>query len=408
MSDRSDFEFHRNKRPGKTYVSRRFGGDQRIASKVVDSDGVFYEAVLRDEVVLRVTPRRRQEIVAKFFENDAELRVVTFQRWNVEKGVPREKVSFSFKGAEIELLLNFLQNIARFHFANAEKVNVHDDQLRTVVATTEQMKAFLTGNMNLVAQIAENEITERDIIALGYRRKQLAHFERLLEDRAYFSHEADGRAPEAVWQAFFETNSWVFGYGLSYIFMDALNGRRLEQTVRGFSVAERGKRADALMKTRAEVSSLCFVEIKRHDTDLLMAKPYRSGVWTPSADLVGGVAQAQETVRAAVQALSAPFRPRDHLGDPTGEEIYGFEPRSYLVIGRLAEFFGEHGINEEKFRSFEMYRRNIRQPEIITFDELMHRARFIVNHDGTRKSPDSSHSDPAHEDLVTDGEPDLQ
>ena len=44
------------------------------------------------------------------------------------------------------------------------------------------------------------------------------------------------------------------------------------------------------------------------------------------------------------------------------------------------KFRSEHGVNTEKYRSFELYRRNISRPEIITFDELYERAKFIVKH----------------------------
>lgn len=53
-------------------------------------------------------------------------------------------------------------------------------------------------------------------------------------------------------------------------------------------------------------------------------------------------------------------------------------PNSFLVVGSLQEFVSEHGVNQERFRSFELYRRNLTAPEIITFDELFERARFIV------------------------------
>jgi hypothetical protein len=131
--------------------------------------------------------------------------------------------------------------------------------------------------------------------------------------------------------------------------MDPLNGRKLEQTVRGSSRGSSGKRVDALMKTRAEVSSMCFVEVKRHDTTLLSAKPYRSGVWPISSEVAGGVAQIQERVRAAVGTLTSPLRPRDQLGSPTGEEVHNVEPRSFLIVGRLSEFSEGQGVNEEKF-----------------------------------------------------------
>lgn len=52
-----------------------------------------------------------------------------------------------------------------------------------------------------------------------------------------------------------------------------------------------------------------------------------------------------------------------------------------MICGSLSEFQAGRGINERKFRSFELYRRNLIRPEIITFDELYERARYIVEAD---------------------------
>lgn len=65
--------------------------------------------------------------------------------------------------------------------------------------------------------------------------------------------------------------------------------------------------------------------------------------------------------------------------NPTGEEAFNFSPKSFLVVGSLQEFVGDNGINQDRFRSFELFRRNTSSPEIITFDELYERARFIVH-----------------------------
>ena len=104
-----------------------------------------------------------------------------------------------------------------------------------------------------------NEVTTSDIVALGYRRKQLELFENLL---------TDGATSESDWQAFFEANKWVFGYGLSYVSLSGVSDAKLEQVVQGATFATFGKRADALLKTQALISSLCFVDIKKHTTDL--------------------------------------------------------------------------------------------------------------------------------------------
>jgi len=48
------------------------------------------------------------------------------------------------------------------------------------------------------------------------------------------------------------------------------------------------------------------------------------------------------------------------------------------VIGRLSEFSERGSTNPEKIASFEQYRRSIQDVEVITFDELYERVRFIV------------------------------
>ncbi len=170
------------------------------------------------------------------------------------------------------------------------------------------------------------------------------------------------------------------GYGLGYIFLSALDDKKLEQVVQGHSVDSYGKRVDALMKTKGVISNLCFIEIKTHATQLLESKPYRAGCWAPSKELAGAIAQVQGTVATAVEKLSNKINPSDGEGNPTGEEVFNYQPKSYLVIGNISEFVSEHGVNKDKLRSFELLRKNTMNPEIITFDELYERARFIVQH----------------------------
>ncbi|WP_197054420.1 Shedu immune nuclease family protein [Nitrosococcus oceani] len=184
---------------------------------------------------------------------------------------------------------------------------------------------------------------------------------------------------EGLWQQYFEKNTWIFGYGLGYLFLSSLDDKKLEQVVQGYSITTHGKRVDALMKTKGIISSLCFVEIKTHKTPLLESKSYRSGCWAPSKELSGAVSQMQGTVSSAINNLRNKVILEDKEGNPTGEEVFNYQPKSYLVIGSLSEFEGDHGVNIEKYRSFELYRKNTINPEIITFDELYERARYIVH-----------------------------
>lgn len=42
------------------------------------------------------------------------------------------------------------------------------------------------------------------------------------------------------------------------------------------------------------------------------------------------------------------------------------QPRSFLVIGSLGQFQSEHGVNSARYTAFENFRRNLRQPVILS------------------------------------------
>jgi hypothetical protein len=98
-----EYEIHQNKRPDKTYISRSlaFKGQEdrriRIASKVIDSPETHTFAIEHGEHVIRVTDGGRQEIVAKFYEDNRGVYVLTLQRFTTDTGVPHQ-THFSFVG----------------------------------------------------------------------------------------------------------------------------------------------------------------------------------------------------------------------------------------------------------------------------------------------------------------------
>jgi hypothetical protein len=324
-------------------------------------------------------------IKATFYEDDRHLRTLVIQRFSKSGGTP-QKDSFSFSGAEIPRLLQFLDNIRQYHFPDESKVNIPDSELRKIV-TSGQLNSLLKDNQDALIEFVRSGVTKSDVMALGYRKAQLERFQKLLRDPAFFQNECTrlSKAGEALWQHFFEQNKWIFGYGLTYVFLTGLDQSKLERIVVGNDVSNRGKRTDALMKTKGAIEALCFVEIKKHDTPLLDSAPYRPACWAPSKDLSGGITQSQVTVEMSVRRLAERLEPTQDDGTPTGELLFSYHPRSILVVGSLEQFRTQAGINMERYRSFELLRRHTIRPEVITFDELYERAKFIVANedDGT-------------------------
>jgi len=266
-----DHTIFRNRIPGKTVVGSRFdigGKPGRIASQVMDAaEGVAFHRI-DNEVVLRTTRGGRQMIKAVFLEDSRGIKKLSIQKY-VGEGLSPTEQHFTFTGEEIGTLIDFLASIPMIPLEGSGKRHLTAAELRNLMLTQAGAQQLFGEHEELFVEAARSAELKRDLIALGYRRAQLGRFERLLTDAAYFSDERRGlgpnKRPEDVWQAFFEANPWIFGHGLSYVFATALDDRKLEQIVQGASVGGPGKRVDALMKTRARINSLCFVELKRHE-----------------------------------------------------------------------------------------------------------------------------------------------
>jgi hypothetical protein len=223
----------------------------------------------------------------------------------------------------------------------------------------------------------------RDVVAIAHRQAVVERFRRLLEEPRFFSEAAqEFGGKEAVWQNLLEENQWILGVSLAGQVLTNWNEEKLEQVVAGFSISGPGKRTDALMQTSGKIKALVFVEIKHHQTDLLdkkeYKKEYRPGAWAPSSELSGGVTQIQQTVRLAVRQIGERLPETDESGAETGEHTYLIRPRSFLILGNLEQLRGPGGVHRAKYESFELYRRNLYEPEIITFDELLARAEWHV------------------------------
>ncbi len=179
---------------------------------------------------------------------------------------------------------------------------------------------------------------------------------------------------ENFWQKFFSDNDWIFGYGLNYQFLNLITD---QPNYGGKNYTGKGEqRGDYLANTTAAVKFTVLVEIKTPATHLLSFsngknKELRNDVWLLSGDLLGAVSQIQVNAKT----WNRKSQEKENAKELEAENIYTTEPKGILVIGTTKEF---NNI-ESKLNCFEIFRRNLHNPEVITFDELYERAKFIVN-----------------------------
>ena len=70
------------------------------------------------------------------------------------------------------------------------------------------------------------------------------------------------------------------------------------------------------------------------------------------------------------------------------------QPKGIVVIGNSSEFK-----SRKQKQAFELFRRNLHNPEIITYDELLARAKFITQDQSSTQSQPSEKYDPDIDDL---------
>ncbi|QYH38972.1 DUF4263 domain-containing protein [Algoriphagus sp. NBT04N3] len=373
MEEPTELDYFLNKRSDKVYLSRSLDtkflhknevGEIvelvrpfRIISKIIENQETHKFIKDGKEVSLRITPSGRQEIKAKFYEDTREISTLTIQKFTTKTGSPHN-TNFTFQGKEIAILFNFIRNIALIPIKGKDKERFDDKWVEEIILSKEQAHKLISDNPELIQEILDSNLTTDEIATLGYRKRQLEIFEKLLKDNDFFEEKrielGIKKGDESVWQNFFEQNTWIFGYGLNYVFNSSLDGKKLEQVVSGYNYNSSGKRIDALMKTKGIISSFVFGEIKTHKKDLLrqVSDSYRGECWAISDELAGSIAQVQKSVQKFIKDLPTKNEIKDQQGDLTGEQVFIYQPKSFVIIGDLKEFKGEFGINEDKYSSF--------------------------------------------------------
>ncbi|HEY1195084.1 Shedu immune nuclease family protein [Flavobacterium sp.] len=387
--------YHASQRTvGKTYFSKSFiapysGFMKKFANKILDFEDNEY--LLKDEKTLGHSSNGLRQLKALFLHDDSRfIEKLVIQQFDLKnsplKNAPKEA---SFRGQEVENLYKFLKSIKEIEFPNNNTFNVTDAELTKMLLNKDQATKLVSENLEILQEALNNNITTRDIINFGYRKAQLEIFEKLLYRENYFDEYKlsvkeelkINQGDEAVWQKFFEKNTWILGYGLDYIFNAELDNKKLEQITAGSDFISKGKRIDALLKSKGAINSLCFCELKLDIHPLLkkVKNAYREESWQISDELCGAIAQVQRTLQKAITEISTKTEIKDSEDYLTGESLYLYNPKAFVLIGNLEEFKKDDKINEIKFSSFEIFRKSLKNIDIITYDELYQRAYYICH-----------------------------
>lgn len=174
---------------------------------------------------------------------------------------------------------------------------------------------------------------------------------------------------EGQWQAFFNANPFILNMAFGYPVIKV----RDQASVGGRKLSGDGEKITDFLVKNSLTNNTAVFEIKTPQTQVLQKRPYRDGVYTPSADFSGSVNQALDQ-KYQFQKQVAQIKENTRLYD-----IESYAVHCCLVVGKTPE-------GEDQQKSFELFRRNSKDVEIVTFDELLEKLRqlaaFLRNADG--------------------------
>lgn len=384
MSFDEDFKYFQLRKEARTYISRifEFGAMNfeplRNVTMVMEGNDQLLLGEIDGALCLRLTGNvRKTQVTALVSIDEKKIKRVTLQTFKSRSDgriEAFEKHEFSFRSDEFERLVAFLSQIKFIDLSNPDNFRIDDISTqfgrKAIIDASDrgivdQIKGMSAHQRAIVLQGLQQSLSEEDVNILLGRRQGIDTFEEHMRDRNW---------SEAQWQDFFERQPWVFGYGLDYRVMRQFDR---EMTVGAGGIANQDKpKVDFLMSF---TDYTVLVEIKRPNTPIFKQnRGGRAGTWEFSSEFMSAFSQILEQKAEWLSFAQT----GDHF-DRAGSRQLAARTRnakSILVFGSRAEFSQTGNARDKIIMSdtFELFRQEYRSVEIVTFDELLDRARFIT------------------------------
>ncbi|MCM3692194.1 Shedu immune nuclease family protein [Neobacillus niacini] len=167
---------------------------------------------------------------------------------------------------------------------------------------------------------------------------------------------------EEFWQRLFSENSWV----LSQVFSSPVLFLDEKAYLGGKSIGNKGGKVVDFIYQNRITKDVSLIEIKTPKTQLLLSNQYRNKVYSIHPDLSGAIVQVL-SYKDSIQ------KNYNSLSNDSDEDFSVFDPVCVVIAGTIG--------NEEKnkIQSFELYRKEMKNVIIITFDELFDRISLLLD-----------------------------
>ena len=219
-------------------------------------------------------------------------------------------------------------------------------------------------NVKTIADTRPEKLTKlQSDIELGSLEILIEKYEKMLMEEKGEGH----------WQTFLNINPFILSMAFGYPIIKVQE----KASVGGRNFSGRGDKFTDFLVKNSMTDNTAIVEIKSPQTKLLNKSAYRNGVYIPSADLSGSINQALDQ-KFQLEREFTNIKDNSQLPD-----IKSYAVHCCLIIGTMPDA-------KDQRKSFELFRRNSKAVEIITFDELLAKLKnlrdFLTSPEGDKSN----------------------
>ncbi|QVI74889.1 Shedu immune nuclease family protein [Pseudomonas syringae] len=165
---------------------------------------------------------------------------------------------------------------------------------------------------------------------------------------------------ESEWQNFFDSNKFILTMAFGYPIVQILG----QASVGGGQLIGGGSKFADFISRNSQTNNAAIFEIKTPGTPLLNRAPFRGKVYSATKEFTGAIVQIlDQKYQLAKNLPILKSNDRDLM-------LEAYAVHCCLIIGSTPK-----DLDEQK--SFELFRRNSREVEIITFDELLEKLKQL-------------------------------
>jgi hypothetical protein len=249
-----------------------------------------------------------------------------------------------------EFILNVLTN-NQINLFNELKVKDTNNELKEHIIFP---KSSLTNNLKKINQNIDKENIDKETRSEIFKLYNTVEVKTLNDFITQYQQSIYSNEKEAYWQNLFNENKFI----LKMLFPYPVISLNREYSIGGRNI-EHKRILDFIGKNKF-TNQACIIELKKPNTKLVTDSTHRTNLYNISTDFTQSVNQVNDQIHTL------------YSSNPNND-YKNYNIQAVLIIGTIKSMKDDNN----KHKTFELYRNSFKNIQIITFDEILEKLKDL-------------------------------